>query len=267
MVEPTRAYVHSMRETGKEVVFMAAHDDWIRDTVFAKDGKSIFSVSRDKTVKQTDVATQRFVGNVTTHTPGVLLGGMIKIARHPFRNEILVGGADGAPKLFRMATKAAPASGGNPNQIREYYQLPGRLFAVAFAPDGSRCFAGSSLDGKGEIRGFETESGKELWKLDQPESGVFALAVRPDGKQLAAAGADGVVRLIDAETGEVAGNFTPTELEDREVAPQAAASDEAAGDEAATNKVALVNFGKGGGCRHPRPVGRTQGDYDRAARR
>ena len=229
-------------ETGKEVVFMAAHDDWIRDTVFAKDGKSIFSVSRDKTVKQTDVATQRFVGNVTTHTPGVLLGGMIKIARHPFRNEILVGGADGAPKLFRMATKAAPASGGNPNQIREYYQLPGRLFAVAFAPDGSRCFAGSSLDGKGEIRGFETESGKELWKLDQPESGVFALAIRPDGKQLAAAGADGVVRLIDAETGEVTGNFTPTELEDREVAPQAAASDEAAGDEAATNKVALVTF-------------------------
>ena len=30
-------------ETGKEVVFMAAHDDWIRDTVFSKDGQSIFS--------------------------------------------------------------------------------------------------------------------------------------------------------------------------------------------------------------------------------
>ena len=40
---------------------MAGHDDWVRDTVFSMDGKSVFSVSRDKTVKQTDVATERFV--------------------------------------------------------------------------------------------------------------------------------------------------------------------------------------------------------------
>ncbi len=55
--------------SGKQVVYMAGHDDWVRDTVFSMDGKSVFSVSRDKTVKQTDVATERFLGNVTTHTP------------------------------------------------------------------------------------------------------------------------------------------------------------------------------------------------------
>ena len=48
-------------ESGRETVYMAAHEDWVRGTVFSMDGKSIFSVSRDKTVKMTDVATQRFV--------------------------------------------------------------------------------------------------------------------------------------------------------------------------------------------------------------
>ncbi len=199
-------------KTGNQVAYMAAHDDWPRDTVFSADGKSIFSVSRDKTVKMTDVATERFVGNVTTHTPGVLRGGMIAIARHPKRNELLVGGADGAPKLFRMDVKAAPASGGNPNQIRQYAALRGRCFDVCFNSDGMRAFAGSSLDGRGEIRAFETDSGKELWKSEFNETGIYALAMMPGDKLLAAAGADGLIRLINVADGKVTDQFMPVEL-------------------------------------------------------
>ena len=73
-------------DSGEQVVYMAGHDDWVRDTVFSMDGKSVFSVSRDKTVKQTDVATERFVGNVTTHTPFVLSGGQSSIDVHPKKN-------------------------------------------------------------------------------------------------------------------------------------------------------------------------------------
>lgn len=54
--------------TTKQVLFMAAHEDWIRGTVFSRDGKSLFSASRDMTVKMTDLATQRFLGNVPTAT-------------------------------------------------------------------------------------------------------------------------------------------------------------------------------------------------------
>ena len=86
--------------TAEGLVYMAGHDDWVRGTVFSADGKSIFSVSRDKTVKQTDVATERFVGNVTTHTPGILSGGQNSIAVRPNKMELLVGGADGKAKLF-----------------------------------------------------------------------------------------------------------------------------------------------------------------------
>ncbi|MFT5522576.1 MAG: WD40 repeat protein, partial [Pirellulaceae bacterium] len=189
-------------DTGKEVVYMAAHGDWARDTVFSGDNKSIFSVSRDQTVKMTDVATERFVGNVTTHTPGVLKGGMIAIARHPKRNELLAGGADGAPKLFRMQVTAAPAGGGNPNQIREFPRMAGRIFDVALTADGTRAFAGSSLDGKGQVRAFETDSGKQLWNLDVPSS-IYAVAIAPDGSTLIATGFDGRLRIIDAVKGEI----------------------------------------------------------------
>ena len=199
-------------ETGKEVVYMAAHDDWPRDTVFSADGKSVFSVSRDQTVKMTDVATERFVGNVTTHTPGILKGGMIAIARHPKRNELLAGGADGGPKLFKMDVKAAPAGGGNPNQIREYPRMTGRVFDVAFNADGARAFAGSSLDGTGQIRAYETDNGKQVWNLEIAESGIYALTVSPDGNSLAAAGSDGGIRLIDAAKGEVVKQFLSVEL-------------------------------------------------------
>ena len=199
--------------TGKQVVYMAGHDDWVRDTVFGMDGKSVFSVSRDKTVKQTDVATERFVGNVTTHTPFVLSGGQSSIDVHPKKAELLVGGADGKAKLFRQSVKAAPAGGGNPNQIREFKAIIGRIFAVRFNHDGSLGFAGSSLDGRGEVKAFQIDSGKDLWKVSFPETGVYALACTPDGKTLAVSGFDGKVRLLSTISGEIRKTFIPVLIE------------------------------------------------------
>jgi len=198
---------------GKQVVYMAGHDDWVRDTVFSMDGKSVFSVSRDKTVKQTDVGTERFVGNVTTHTPFVLSGGQSSIDVHPKKNELLVGGADGKAKLFRQAVKAAPAGGGNPNQIREFKGIIGRIFSVCFNHDGSLGFAGSSLDGQGEVKAFQIESGKDLWKVAMPETGAYALACSPDGKTLAVSGFDGKVRLLSTASGEIRKTFVPVAIE------------------------------------------------------
>ena len=200
--------------TGGQVAYMAGHDDWVRDTVFSMDGKYVFSVSRDKTVKQTDVATERFIGNVTTHTPFVLSGGQSSIDVHPKRSELLVGGADGKPKLFRQATKAAPAGGGNPNQIREFGALIGRIFSVCFNHDGAVGFAGSSLDGKGEVRAFQVDSGKDLWKRSFGETGIFSLACSPDGKILAVSGFDGKIRLLSTASGEVSKTFTPVDVKD-----------------------------------------------------
>ena len=106
-----------------------------------------------------------------------------------------------------MDVKAAPASGGNPNQIREYERLSGRVFDVRFSPDGTRAFAGASLDGKGQVRCYETESGKVLWTIDVPEAAIYALACSPDGSTLATAGSDGQIRLIDTAAGSMRSSF------------------------------------------------------------
>ncbi len=199
-------------DTFKQVVYMAAHDDWIRGTVFSADGKSILSVSRDMTVKMTDVATQRFLGNLTTHTPGILRGGMQAIDRHPKREEVVVGGADGAPKLFKMDVKAAPSTGGNPNQIREYEAMPGRIYDIRFTADGMRFFAASTLDSRSQVCGYETDSGKKLWQLDVPETAIYTVACKGDGNSMAASGADGQLRLIDAKNGKVTKTFMPVDV-------------------------------------------------------
>jgi len=89
-------------ETGKQVLFQGAHTDWVLGTVFSANGKELVSVSRDRSCKLTEVATQRFIDNLTSITPGALRGGLLAVARHPKRDEIVIAGADGQPKVYRM---------------------------------------------------------------------------------------------------------------------------------------------------------------------
>ena len=70
-------------KTGQQVLFMGSHSDWVLDTVFSAEGTHVISVGRDMTVKLTEVATQRFVDNITSITPGALKGGIAAVARHP----------------------------------------------------------------------------------------------------------------------------------------------------------------------------------------
>ena len=146
------------------------------DTVFSKDGTHLISVSRDRSMKLIEVATQRFVDNITSITPGALKGGLAAVDRHPTKDELLIGGADGVPKIYQMLRTKARVIGDDFNLIKAYEAVPGRIFDVDFSPDGSRIVAGSSLDGTGEVRVYETDSGKLLHKLEGQHGGVYAVA-------------------------------------------------------------------------------------------
>ncbi|MEY2598258.1 MAG: hypothetical protein RLZZ142_517, partial [Verrucomicrobiota bacterium] len=89
-------------ETGKQVLQMGSHNDWVLDTAFSLKGDHVISVGRDMTAKLSELPTQRFVDNITSITPGALRGGMNTVDRHPAQDAIVVCGADGSPQVFKI---------------------------------------------------------------------------------------------------------------------------------------------------------------------
>lgn len=212
---------------GKQILFQGAHADWALGTAFSIEGEFIVSVSRDRTVKLTELATQRFIDNVTSITPGALKGGLAAIDIRPMKtprkvkqneasgnreltyNELLAAGADGTPRLYKMHRETKRVIGDDANKIREYEKLPGRIFELNFNQDGNLFVVGSSLDGTGEVRVYEVDSGKRVATFEGCKSPVFTVVFSPDGKTVASGGTDGKVRLNDAQTGKLIKEFNP----------------------------------------------------------
>jgi len=197
--------------TGEEVLYQSAHDDWVLDTVFSVDGSHLVTVSRDRSMKLILVAAQQFIDNITSITPGALRGGLMTVDRHPSRDELVVGGADGEPSLFRMYREKDRKIGDDYNRIRRFERMDGRVTAVEFDRAGARVVAGSSHLSAGQVRMYSVEDGQTLWTRELA-GGVYTCAFRPDGAVVAAAGFGGVVHLLDAATGEVQSKFSAVPL-------------------------------------------------------
>ena len=65
---------------------------------------------------------------------------------------------------------------------------------------------------------FYLDHVKEVAKVDMGDSGIYAIAVSPDGKTVAAAGSDGKIRLLNVAGGKQARAFVPVKLEGEGVA-------------------------------------------------
>ena len=245
--------------TGKQTAFLLSHSDWVLDTVWGLEGKFIVSCGRDMSVKLTETATSRFVDNVSSITPGALRGGVHVLARHPTRNEVLVGGTDGVPQIYRMERITKRAIGDNANLIRKFPAMQGRIFGVDFAPDGKRIVAGASFNAAGTvniysseydsalpddvkkivetagqkadtdptIQAYVTKGVKLLSSIAIPTGGIYTVSFSPDGKTVAAAGQDGSIHLIDTAAGKISKEFVSVPLAEKKIL---AASDVIADD-------------------------------------
>ena len=198
--------------SGELVLFNAAHEDWVLETSFSLDGSHLVSVSRDRSMKLVKVETQQFIDNITSITPGALKGGLMAVARHPERDELLVGGADGTPKIYRTYREKKRVIGDDYNLIRALEPMAGRVIDVSWGPKGAWVAAASSSASGGQLGSWNSADGTPRWKLETP-AGLYALAVSADGLTIAAGGFDGVVTVVDAATGSRVREFTPFPLQ------------------------------------------------------
>ncbi len=222
---------------GEQVMRLDTHSDWVLDTTFSLKFDHLISVSRDRSTKLTIVKYGQFVDNITSITPGALKGGLMSVERHPKKEQVLVGGADGQPRLYKIFRTRKRVIGDDFNQIRAYEKLPGRIFDMQFSADGKFFIAGSSDATTGAAQIYETGEFDETkinnagglgqtrnetaarskkpalkHKLEGITSPIFAVGFRPDGKQVVVAGFDGTLRFFDAATGKPTSQIVPVQL-------------------------------------------------------
>ena len=198
-------------KTGEQVLFQGAHEDWIRDTVFSVDGRRLVSVGRDI---------------------------------------IVIGGADGVAKVYRMDRLTKRKIGDDANLIRQMPKMPGRINSVAVSRDGRRIVAGSSFNGNGDVQvySYEFDTGmpdeikaivtkvvtgrskeekeklaayvtkdvKVIASAEFAGNAIYSVPFHPNEKSIVVGGADGLIRVVDSETGELWGAIAPVEVNDVE---------------------------------------------------
>lgn len=228
-------------ETGKEVLQMGSHGDWALATAFSVKGDHLISAGRDMTSKLTEFAIQRFVDNITSITPGALKGGIQALASHPKIEHFIAAGSSGTPKVYRTFREKKREIGDDSQHICDLFPMPGRVFDVRFSTDGKRIACGSSLDGTGEVVicsydfdadvpadvknlmhkipanrndgeknrliAYRDQGVKLMARVPVAQSGIYAVAFSPDSGTVAAAGADGKIRLLNAVDGSITKEF------------------------------------------------------------
>src|SRR5262252_8882954 len=220
---------------------MGSHSDWIMCTTFSVKGDHVISGGRDMSVKLTEVASQRFIDNVTSITPGALKGGVLALTTHPEFEHVVAAGSDGLPKVYRIFREVKREIGDDAQFIASLFPMTGRVFTVRFSTDGKRIACGSGLDRSGELLvcsydytndvpkplrdimgkvpgarkpdeqkqldDYKTQGIHEIARASVPQSAIYSLAFTPDGGQIAAGGSDGLIRFFNATNGAVLREF------------------------------------------------------------
>lgn len=240
--------------SGKQVVQMGSHSDWPMSTTFSTKGDHIVSGGRDMSVKLTEVAEQRFVDNVTSITPGALKGGVLSVITHPEFDHIVTGGSDGLPKVYRIFREVKREIGDDAQFIADLFPMTGRVFSVRFSADGKTIACASALDRSGELlicsydytndvpkplrdimgkvpgsrkpeeqkqlEDYKKQGIREMARVAVPKSALYSVAFAPDGKSVATAGSDGMIRLFSPTNGAVLKEFMSVPLTREKAAPR-----------------------------------------------
>jgi len=190
--------------SGKEIRKVDHHEDWVFGTVFGVDGKRLVSVSRDRAAKITDVSSGAFIENVN-----LLKEGLNAIARHPKKDQVLIGGLERIPYFYMLDRPRAMRIADDSTLIRKFEAQDGPILALAISPDAARMAVAGEV---GDVRIYDMETGKLGAKCSGHAGGIYALQFFPDGSRLVTAGFDGKIRIYDT-AGKLDREFVPVKVE------------------------------------------------------
>jgi WD40 repeat protein len=179
---------------------LEGHTSWVYCLAFHPDGKSLISVSEDGTLRRWELAsgkeTQRLTENANWFSYSLALS------------------ADGAT----LAVEAGKGTGFGPEKYLSHVRLldtatfkerfrvalsSSRAHDVAISPDGryvAAAFAKAKPD-EDYVRLWDSQSGQQIRLQPGTEQTVYRVRFLPDGKTLASAGGDGVVRMWNVADG------------------------------------------------------------------
>jgi WD40 repeat protein/tRNA A-37 threonylcarbamoyl transferase component Bud32 len=186
--------------TGQEVLTLHAHTDAVRAVAFSPDGRKLASAGADRVIRVwdgtplEDGTPAREVRSFAAHD-----GRALGVAFSPNGEVFASIGSDRVIRICKpdRATPVAEVDFGRladaiPDAVSDY-------FAVTFDATGRRVITGNSF---GVVASVESQTGKVSWTVRAHGPGpIRGLAVRPGGRQLATAGWDRTVRILDLSNG------------------------------------------------------------------
>ena len=173
---------------------IAAHPGSVTGLAFSADDAVVFSASADKSLKGWS-ATSGAAAATTVQT-ATAINSIVSLKNGEW---LVTGEEDGNLHVWEAKALREAAAGSEVKPLKEIKGHGGAVTALAATPGQPAEVFSASKDGL--IRRWDAAEGKQLkeWRHDAP---VIALAATSDGKLIASAGENHIVRLWNADNGE-----------------------------------------------------------------
>ncbi len=184
----------SVAKPDKPTHLLQDHSDAVYSVAFHSNGKLLASGSADRAVKVWDIATGRRL-----YTLGDPTDWVYAVAWSPDGSKLAAGGVD---KSIRVWT--ATAEGGQ--LVNSVFAHTRGVLKLAYSADGGTLV---SIGEDAVVKTWDSAKMVERKVFAKQPDLVHALALRPDGKQLALGRHDGVGLFVDPATGANGKAFLP----------------------------------------------------------